>query len=569
MQKYLKPVILTLLLVFLATFLIHQINLPTDDLGRHIKAGEIIVKDFSVPDTNLFSYAEPDHPFINHHWLSEVIFYAFYSTIGFSGLVVLKVLILIIAFGLVYYIAIKRSGFWTSSIFAFLAILIFVERTDVRPEIFSYLFLSLYLFIFYLYSQGKQKYLWYLIPIQLLWVNMHIYFFLGPFLILVFLASQIIKSKDLTVWQKIKLHFNIKSGDNSSIKKIVIVAFSIFASLLLNPNSIKGAVYPLLVLKNYGYDIVENKSPFFLEDLMVNPSIYFFKILIILLIVGIVLNHRRITLFDFLTGAFAIFLGWFALRNFPITALLALPVLSVSFHQSFEKLFLFLKDKLKGNLKFIEFGFSIIVIVFLIVISNANYNKQTEFAKAGKPSGIGLTVNSESSAKFYLENNITGPVFNNFDIGSYLDFYLYPESQTFVDNRPEAFNVEFWQYTYIPAQSDWDWWQVFSAHYQFNSVFFGHTDGTGWGKTFLERIIKADAWVTVYLDQHAIILVRDTKNNEKLINQYEISTEEVKKRLNNYKMDKATIIENKELEESRKKGFDYINKLLGPGVASY
>ena len=302
---------------------------------------------------------------------------------------------------------------------------------------------------------------------------------------------------------------------------------------------------------------------------MNDPAILHFKILIGLLIFGFVFNHRRINFFDFITGSFAIFLGWFALRNFPVTALLALPVLAVSYHQSLQKIFIWLKSKLADNLKYIELSLSLIIIVFLLILSYANFVGQATFAKSNKEKGIGVTKNSASAAKFYLANNIRGPIFNNFDIGSYLDFYLYPKEQTFVDNRPEAFNVEFWQYVYIPAQSDWNWWQVFSKHYKFNSVFFGHTDGTGWGKTFLERIIKAEGWVTIYLDQHAIILVKNTKLNQDLIKKFGISQQEVIRRLKRYTLEKMIIVKDKKLEESKKRGLEYINKNFGSGIVAY
>ena len=48
------------------------------DIGRHIKFGEIIWQTKTVFQVNLVSFTAPDYPFINHHWLSEVIFYFMY-----------------------------------------------------------------------------------------------------------------------------------------------------------------------------------------------------------------------------------------------------------------------------------------------------------------------------------------------------------------------------------------------------------------------------------------------------------------------------------------------------------
>ena len=42
---------------------------------QNLKLGKIIWETKTIPNTNLFSYTNPNFPFINHHWLSENIFY--------------------------------------------------------------------------------------------------------------------------------------------------------------------------------------------------------------------------------------------------------------------------------------------------------------------------------------------------------------------------------------------------------------------------------------------------------------------------------------------------------------
>jgi hypothetical protein len=557
----LKIVIFILLLVFLATFLIHKINFSTDDLGRHIKTGEIIWQTKSVPKVNLFSYAEPDHLFINHHWLSELIFYGLYSLGGFSALIVLKVIILLLSFGIVYYLATQRGGFWWATVFAFLSILVFIERTDVRPEIFSYLMVALYLLIFYLFSSGKSKrVIWWLIPLELIWVNLHIYFFLGPFLVLVFFIQQLITYQKRGWWSNLKNL--LRERQKSGLFACFLLTLFCFLVLLINPNFIKGATYPLFVLKNYGYDIVENKSPFYLDNLMDNPVFLHFKILIGLIIFSFILNHRRMNFFDFVTASFAVFLGCFALRNFPLTSLLALPVLAVNFNQGSANFFDWLAAKLDSNLIYLEMILCLVLIVFLLLLSYANFKSESKFTFIKNEWGIGLTEGSEAAAEFYLEHKIQGPVFNNFDIGSYLDFYLYPTQQTFVDNRPEAFSPQFWQYVYIAAQDDEAWWRIFDAHYNFNSIFMAETDATGWSRSFINRIIQDEDWVTVYLDKYAIILVKNIEKNKPIIDSLAIAPDEVYNKLNQYQTERLKV--DAEMQEQRLKGFEYIRQNFGP-----
>src|SRR3990167_1644700 len=87
-----------LLFILLASFLIHNFDSIGQDIGRHLKVGEIIWQTGEVPRTNLFSFTEPDFPFINHHWLSEVTFYGVYNLGGFTGLIWLKIIVVLATF---------------------------------------------------------------------------------------------------------------------------------------------------------------------------------------------------------------------------------------------------------------------------------------------------------------------------------------------------------------------------------------------------------------------------------------------------------------------------------------
>src|SRR5436190_23282855 len=102
-------VLSTLLSVSLFTLLFilffHPITAITQDLGRHIKTGEIILQTHTVPKTNLFSYTYPDYPFINTHWLSEVVFYVVSQVVGFQGLLVFTTMIVLAAFAIIFYTA--------------------------------------------------------------------------------------------------------------------------------------------------------------------------------------------------------------------------------------------------------------------------------------------------------------------------------------------------------------------------------------------------------------------------------------------------------------------------------
>src|SRR3989344_9097402 len=164
-----------LLLFFVFSFLFKSDASFDQDLGRHIKLGEIIVQTGQVPKVNLFSYTNPDFPFVNTHWLFGVIAHLFHQVGVLPILLILKVVIFLLSVWLIIkIIPSNKTALLLPIGFIFLHVL--RERTELRPEIFSFLFTASTLYIL----ESRRLFLLFLLPlIQLLWINTHIYFFVG------------------------------------------------------------------------------------------------------------------------------------------------------------------------------------------------------------------------------------------------------------------------------------------------------------------------------------------------------------------------------------------------------
>ena len=205
-MRYLRWIAIILFFVFVFVLSLHSLNSINQDIGRHLKSGEIIWQTKSVYKTNLFSFTEPNHPFINHHWLSEVVFYLLNGLIGLKGLIVFKAGIIVAAFLLIFQATRKRLSAWAFLAAGIPELLLFSSRTDVRPEMFSYLFLAYFLFAIFRAkypegaSSGETKWLYALPIIQIFWTNMHIYFAIGPGLLFFFLIDRLIhRNKDFPI----------------------------------------------------------------------------------------------------------------------------------------------------------------------------------------------------------------------------------------------------------------------------------------------------------------------------------------------------------------------------------
>lgn len=510
-----KKISVFILVGIIFILLISQpINLTNADLGRHIKNGELVLSNkYQVLSKNLYSYTLPDFPFLNHHWGSGVIFYLIYNLSGFLGVHILYIFLSLATFVIFFHLAYKNSNIYLALIISIILLPLAATREEIRPEVFSYLFIAAVFWLLYNFISGKVKfkYLFFIPVIELFWVNLHIYFPLGIILIGIFIIDQI-------------LTYLIKKQLNTAknIKKLLTIALISSIALIFNPAGLNGILYPAKILESYGYKVFENQNIFFISKFTQFPdTIYFILSLSILSFsyiypIFLSLKRKKLLLSPalFFTSVLFGFLAFNAIRNIAIFAFFVLVISAVNYTLLFDSL----KIKING---FIYISAVFIITATLIVI-NPKYWEQ-------KVSGLGLIPGNEKSGHFFQQQGIKGPIFNNYDIGGYLIFYL--DQKVFVDNRPEAYPEDFFQNTYIPMQEDDKVWRQQLEKYSFNSIFFYRRDLTPWGQKFLITRIQDEDWAPVYVDDFTIIFLRRDEKNSELVKKFELPKEmfEIKK----------------------------------------
>lgn len=465
-----------LLLFFVFSFLFRTDLSFDQDLGRHLRLGEIIWETHQIPKTNLFSYTNPDFPFINTHWLFEIFVYGVNQTIGLHWMLILKILIFMASIWLVIKTIPKENEILLLPI-GFIFFHVLRERLELRPEIFSFLFTAVTYYIL-----TRNRFLYLLPVIQLLWINTHIYFFVGLALQAIFLIQKRLK------------------------KLATILILSVFVSLI-NPNGINGFLYPLNVTKNYGYTIVENQTMFLLENIKFSdPNFLFVKLtggIILVSILFAFLSSRRKSGSNKLNIAKNILLSLFGLvlalmnvRSFPYLVFLSLPAVLQNF------------GAVPWNKVTTLLTTSAVVLLTLesFLYLNGDYYR---YRADQHQVGLYFTESVKKGMDFVLTNNLPDPIYNNFDIGSYILYRGYPKYKVFVDGRPEAYPASFFHEVYIPTQSDYGKFKELEIQYNFKTIIFSHTDQTPWGKSFLQNIVKDQSWKLVYIDDFMVILTKE------------------------------------------------------------
>jgi hypothetical protein len=360
---------------------------------------------------------------------------------------------------------------------------VLVERTDLRPELFSFLILSIFLVILY---KTRERYtpLIFLLPLlELLWVNLHIYFFIGIVVFILFLVDFFLERRRQLVTRE---------------SKLIVISFLLTClAALINPHGITGALYPLHVFQNYGYSIEENQTIFFLQANFHKATIPFFELSAFLLFASLFLTLKRARLIDWLLAVCFTLLGALAIRNFPLFVIAVFLPFSYSVSQ--------LGQKIKASLPADKQQLATILTISGISLALL---LQIKDRVSLFPVTAAYERGAEQAVTYYQKEHLPGPIFNNFDIGSYLAYRLYPGEKVFVDGRPEAYPASFFQNVYIPMQQDPGIFRKVQKKYGFRSILFSHTDQTPWGEEFIAWIIKDPSWHPVYLDDTMIILTK-------------------------------------------------------------
>lgn len=492
-----------LVAVYTAFFFARPINLATADLGRHIVNGELIVNGVTdVLFKNYYSFTEPQHAFVNHHWGSGVIFHLTHSGFGFEGLSILYILLCVVAVLLMGSASYNEEFPAIPWLVSLACIPLFAYRVEVRPEGFSYAFMAAFYLVLSKFRSGNwDKRTLMLLPVlQLLWVNIHIFFFFGIAITGAFILDAF---------------FN----DRKQLKSLSVLFGSLILVSLINPHTYKGLLAPLTIFNEYGYMVAENQSVLFMLDRFGNPELKHFLVFATLsvVIIGFAIWKnwwRKMVVNIILVLGFAV-LGSIAVRGLPLFALFLIPLISGIAAHSMADLQFRTRQTVSKILPMV--GISLCILFTALPGTYASARKGYE--------GIGLIDGIDACGKFLRNNQIPGKMFNNYDFGSYLIYFLHDRQKVLVDNRPEAYSVAFFDSVYKPMQENEAVWKEKSREMGINSIVFYRHDNTPWAQPFLIERTQDSEWVPIYVDGVSIILLRNTKTNEAWIRQYALPRE--------------------------------------------
>ena len=159
----------------IALALLFLVTLPlltkifTSDFGTHIAIGRQIVQTRSIPDKEFLNYPSLGIDSPNPVWLFQTVLYLVFAAGGPVGV---SLMCWVVVFGIFYFLyrsCLLRGANPVIAVVAIFAFSGFLRiRIQPRPEIFTYLFVSLTIYLFSEYFHGKRKRIIYAFPALLL-----------------------------------------------------------------------------------------------------------------------------------------------------------------------------------------------------------------------------------------------------------------------------------------------------------------------------------------------------------------------------------------------------------------
>ena len=161
------------------------------DAGWHIRNGEAILTNASVPRVDSFSYTHAGRPWFAWEWLSDAVLGAAHQLAGPSGVALLAALVIALTAWGSARLALSLGGnlFLTA-----VATVLLLGATSIhwlaRPHIFSWLIALVFLAITEHDRRRPSRALYWLPALACLWANLHGSFLLGPGILFLYAVGE-------------------------------------------------------------------------------------------------------------------------------------------------------------------------------------------------------------------------------------------------------------------------------------------------------------------------------------------------------------------------------------------
>lgn len=468
------------------------------DTGYHIRAGDYILHNFTIPKADIFSYHTPAIPWTAHEWLSEVLMSVMHQAGGLTA-VVTVFSIIISACALLFYRFARSEG---HNIFlVILASIAFIALSQVhslaRPHIFSLIILLVWYKLLDDFQYRDIDRLNLLPFITIIWVNLHGGFIIGLTILGVYFAGNLAAYYiERSEW--------INSAGEKAKRTGIVLGLSIL-SCLINPTGYRILLFPFKLISDKF--IMDSTNEFLSPNF---HEFHPFKYLLLLMIIVFAYSKKKPNLVEIVLSVLFTSMSLYSIRYIPLFAVIVIPIIlryvNNDYLDHFPGIEAFFKQRTNNISAIDEMSrgawkvLSIILVICLAV-----------------QGGITHAFNPEKkpirAIEFLKKNPIYGNMFNDDEFGDLVIYEASQQYKVFIDGRLDMYGAgklnEYCQMLSASLNMD----ELFNK-YKINWCFI-ESDSV-----LARTLVRNGNWKLIYSDKIASILVKNIPLHKQLIERF-------------------------------------------------
>jgi len=478
LKKNIPLVCIIFFFIFINIIFIHPIS--GNDTWFHLRIGQDIWETKTISLKDFHSFTNSGTSYINQSWLAQIFLYLVYKSTGLIGLQAFHSVSIFLMFFFLFLLG-RKKNFHLSLISIIFTIPFIIGHNEIRPYLFTWLFIPLILFLI-------DRKLLYIIPfIFLLWANIHAGFIIGIVFLFYYLLQKSIKSK--------------------KVYPLIIFFLSLIATFI-NPYGPKIYLYPLTLGDAPQMFHIAEWTPFSPKSVQFWIYSFYFLVLIITSFKRKIYSTNIIELIFIVSLAL---FGYTAQRQPLIILLILFPIFTKNLSS-----IPFLNSKL------LIYPISCLSLFIIYLALPQHYQPN-----------LGLGIDSFNvpvySTKFISDNNLNH-IFNDYGFGGYL-LWAYPSQPIFIDGRLEIYKGKTLSDYMRVVNGSSNWKQILND-YHIDCIFLQNAAPIN------NLLIMDPDWDLVYFDGASNIFLRHgtspnvprlkniTPVGARVPNQYELNIQE-------------------------------------------
>ncbi len=464
------------------------------DFYWHLKTGELIAQSGAIPTTDPFSYTFGGKPWVAHEWLTELLFYWTARAGGFDALRLLPAIAAAANFMLLYLIARRLAGKDLTAVVATACFYIpMLMSITLRPQLFTFLFFSAYLLVLVDFKYFRSTRLLWLLPVLMLaWVNLHGAFMLGIALLAAFIAMECGNR-----WLFPVRH----SRGSQRLGLLFMVSVATLAVTLINPQGLRILLYPFetVAMEASRGLISEWHSPNF-QELQPRASLA----CVIAWIVVTVYARRKPDLTEMLLPLLLVVAGLGAQRHLPLMAAVLL-VFFCAMLRHVRPSEILARSLVWRHRSHATDGQQVTRaqagVVHLLVLAGMVLAALAGTLRTEREGETSKFV-AHGAANYLLAHDINGRMLNDYDLGGYLIYRLWPRHKVFIDGRADLYGDDFLK-AYFKVDRAGEGWEKTIDGQPIDIVVFARDTPVR------QLLLASGKFREAYSDAYHTILLRD------------------------------------------------------------